>query len=89
MFFSSQWAGALYAAAIFVFCFLSVHVIKLAAIGYRARKNLPHEKKEEPEKKEEEKEPAEPVYYIVEKKKKRAKAAYSEPKRISFHEEKS
>ncbi len=77
------WLGGLYAAILLFACFVLVHILKLARIGYRARRNLPAEKpKETP--------PApEPVYYIVEKKKKRAKAAYSEPKRISFHEEKS
>ena len=58
-----------------------VHIFKLARIGYRARKNLPPTppKPEEPK--------PEPVYYIVEKKKKRAKASYSEPRRIDFKED--
>lgn len=77
-----QWLGCLYAGLILFGCFVFVHVLKLARIGYRAKKSLPPERPK-PEPKTEE-----PVYYIVEKKKKRAKASYSEPKRISFHEEK-
>lgn len=75
---AAPWLGGVYAAILLVLCFFLVHILKLARIGYRARKKLPPEKPPKPE-------PAsEPVYYIVEKKKKRAKAEYSEPKRISF-----
>ena len=75
---SVQWMGALYTAVLLFLCFILVHIFKLAGLGLRASKNLPLEKQEPPPP-----EP-EPVYYIVEKKKKRAKAEYSEPKRISF-----
>ena len=74
-----QWTGCFYAALLLFLCFVAVHIFKLAHIGYRARRNLPAEKPK-PEKAPD----PEPVYYIVEKKKKRAKAEYSEPKRISF-----
>ena len=78
-----QWLGGFYLCLLLFLCFVLVHIFKLARIGYRAGKRLPREKpKPEPK-------TPEPVYYIVEKKKKRAKASYSEPKRISFHEEKS
>lgn len=75
---SVQGTGAACAAGIFFACFVLVHILKLARIGYRTRaKKLPPE---EPKKEEK----TEPVYYIVERKKKRAKAEYSEPKRIHF-----
>ena len=75
---AAPWLGGIYACIIFAACFFIVYILKLAHIGFRTRKKLPPEKPPKPE-------PApEPVYYIVEKKKKRAKAEYSEPKRISF-----
>ncbi|MBR7186817.1 MAG: hypothetical protein IKD43_04975 [Clostridia bacterium] len=80
---SVQWMGALYAAMIFAICFLAVHFFKLAKMGYLAYR-IPQKKEEEREPKEEK---PEPVYYIEEKKKKRAKATYSEPKRIHFKDQ--
>ena len=74
-----QWTGCVYVLILLFFCFIAVHIFKLAHIGYRARKNLPAEKPR-PEKPPEQ----EPVYYIVEKKKKRVRTEYSDPKRISF-----
>ena len=79
---ANQWLGGLYALLLLFACFLAVHIYMLARYGYRARKDLPKDKPEKPLPKE-----AEPVYYIVEKKKKRARASYSEPKRISFRNE--
>ena len=74
-----QGLGALYIVLLFVLCFIIIHGIKLAILGWRTfGKKLPPEKPKVTEKK------AEPVYFIVEKKKKRAKAEYSEPKRIQF-----
>ncbi len=76
---SVQGTGAIYTVLTFLICIVVVHVLRLARIGYRTRaKKLPPEepKPSPPE--------PEPVYYIVEKKKKRAKAEYSDPKRISF-----
>lgn len=63
--------GLLYLFLTFLFCFILVHVIKLAYIGMVSVKKPP-----EPEKK------PEPVYYIVEKK--RTKKSYSTPKEIEF-----
>ncbi len=81
--------GGLCIFLLFLFCFFSVHLVKLAKRGLEASK-LPEEKRSEPEKKvESEKKatPPEPVYYIVErKKKKRPSTSYSEPKKISFKE---
>lgn len=67
--------GALYLLLTFLFCFILVHVIRLAILGFQAAKKPP-----EPEKKPEPK--PEPVYYIVEKR--RAKKSYSEPREIQF-----
>lgn len=69
--------GFLYLLLTFVFCFLVVHLIKLAVLGFLSLKV----KKEPPPPKPEKK--SEPVYYIVEKKRQR-KASYSEPKQIEF-----
>ncbi len=80
---SVQGTGAIATVALLLICIIVVHVGKLARIGYRTRKKkLPPEppKTPEPER--------EPVYYIVEKKKKRVKSEYSEPRRISFKEDK-
>ncbi len=75
---SVQGAGAAYCALLFLLCVIVVHLVKLAKLGYRTRgKRLPPE----PPKVEER---PEPVYYIVERKKKRARAEYSEPRRIHF-----
>lgn len=77
---SSQASGAIYSVVILLICFVVAHVVKLVSLGYRARKRPPAKEEPPPEPKPE----PEPIYYIVEKKKKRAKAEYSEPKRISF-----
>ena len=64
----------------FLFCFILVHLIKLAYIGLLSTK-----KKPEPPPKEKPPAPPkpEPVYYIVEKKRSK-KSSYSEPKEIKF-----
>lgn len=80
---SVQGTGAIAVLVLLFICIVVVHVGKLAYLGYRTRgKKLPPEapKPPEPEK--------EPVYYIVEKKKKRVRSEYSEPRRISFKEDK-
>lgn len=73
--------GLLYLFLTFLFCFILVHVIKLAYIGFKSTR-----KKEELPPKEETPPPEpkkpEPVYYIVEKRK--AKKSYSKPKEIEF-----
>ena len=76
---SVQSEGALYAVLILLVCIVIVHAAKLAYIGYRTLgKKLPPSPPKKPEQK------PEPVYFIVEKKKKRAKAEYTEPRRIQF-----
>ena len=76
---SVQNLGILYILLLFSLCFVIVHGIKLAILGWRTLgRKMPAEKPKPAEKK------VEPVYFIVEKKKKRAKAEYSEPKRIQF-----
>ncbi|MGN1104123.1 MAG: hypothetical protein ACI4QI_04530 [Candidatus Coproplasma sp.] len=67
--------GLLYLVLTFVFCFITVHFIKLALLGFFSLK----EKKQPPPKEKK----SEPVYYIVEKKRQR-KASYSPPKEIEF-----
>lgn len=68
--------GILYLFLTFLFCFILVHLIKLAYLGFRSMKKPAEEVKEPPPKK------AEPVYYIVEKK--RTKKTFSNPKEIEF-----
>ena len=72
--------GLLYLFLTFVVCFMLVHIIKLAYIGFlslRKKPEPPPAPKEKPQPK------PEPVYYIVEKKKAR-KSTYSEPREIKF-----
>ncbi|HIQ66579.1 MAG TPA: hypothetical protein IAB25_05905 [Candidatus Coproplasma stercoravium] len=77
--------GILYLAILFVACFVFVHMVKLAVIGFKSVRKKPEEKPQpEPEKK---KEP-QPVYYIVEKKRARSKATYSKPREIKFKDDK-
>ncbi|MGN0805753.1 MAG: hypothetical protein ACI4MC_01835 [Candidatus Coproplasma sp.] len=68
--------GFLYLVLTFVFCFIIVHFIKLAVVGFLSLKG----KKQPPPKPEKK---SEPVYYIVEKKRSK-RATYSEPKEIEF-----
>lgn len=77
--------GFVWIARLFGFCFLAVHILKLARIGWEAPKTQPSAPPKE-EKKEENKAPAsqEPIYYIVERKTRRAKSSYKEPKEIRF-----
>ena len=73
---------------LFLFCFIVVHFLRLAIIGWHtsvnAKSTPTDEKKEEapvPKKAE-----REPVYYIVEKKraKPKTRTVYSEPKEFRF-----
>ncbi len=74
--------GLLYLFLTFVICFILVHVIKLAYIGFISMRRKPEPPKaEKPDPKPEPK--PEPVYYIVEKKRSK-KSSYSEPKEIRF-----
>lgn len=79
MILSVQALGAVYTACFFLLCLAVVHAFRLAWLGYRSL-----QKKPEPPKEKAAPKPPEEVYYIVERKKKRAKAEYSEPKRIQF-----
>jgi hypothetical protein len=76
---------------LFVFCFLCIHLLKFAQIGWTYQNNQTEKPTEPPIEKAENKEnkapaqnPQEPIYYIVEKKTKRAKSSYGEPKQIRF-----
>ena len=76
---SIQGQGALYTLSLLLVCIVLVFAVKLAIVGYRALgKKLPPEAPKKPKPKPEQ------VYFIVERKKKRAKAEYSEPRRIQF-----
>lgn len=83
---ASPIVGFVWIALLFGFCFLSVHILKLARIGWQAPKSQAPQPQEKEEKKEEKKTPApqEPIYYIVERKTRRAKSSYTEPKEIRF-----
>lgn len=67
--------GILYLFLTFLFCFILVHVVKLALLGAHSLKK-PQKSEEKPAQK------VEPVYYIVERK--RTKKSYSNPKEIEF-----
>ncbi len=69
--------GLVYLIITFIVCFATVHIVKLAVVGFFSLKK---KKQPEPDKKPEKK--PEPVYYIVEKK--RARKTYSDPKEIQF-----
>ena len=72
--------GLLYLFLTFIVCFILVHIIKLAYIGFmslRKKPEPPPAPREKPQPK------PEPVYYIVEKKRAK-KSTYSEPKEIQF-----
>ena len=69
--------GILYLFLTFLFCFILVHLIKLAILGVQSMKKPPEKEKPVPPK-------PEPVYYIVEKK--RTKKSYSNPKEFQFKE---
>lgn len=62
---------------LFFICFATVHIFKLAYLGFLSLKKKPDEKPPV------EKKPAKPTYYIVEKKRPR-RASYSEPREIEF-----
>lgn len=68
--------GLLACLILFALCFFSVHLIKLAKLGWLTKKTPPNEAKPTA--------PPEPVYYIVEKKKKRVRSDYAPPKEIHF-----
>ena len=75
--------GAFCLIFLFLLCFVCVHILKCAKIGFfQNRKPHPPQKTEEKEKAPAP--PQEPIYYIVEKKRTRAKAKYGEPKQIHF-----
>lgn len=66
--------GILYLFLTFLVCFILVHLVKLAYVGFLSLRKKPEPPKPAPK--------PEPVYYIVEKK--RTKKSYSEPKEIKF-----
>ncbi len=83
---SLQALGGLWLILLFGFCFLGVHIAKLAKLGWSQSKKTPPPKpeaKQEPPK-EKQAPKAEPVYYIVERKKRPPKNTYGEPKPFQF-----
>ncbi len=79
---SAQWQGFGWCLLLYTLIFLFVHLVSVAAVGYRTLFKKPPPEKAEPPKPPEKK--PETVYYLVERKKKRASKTYSEPKEISF-----
>ena len=80
------WKGFLLVALLFTICFVGVHLLIFARIGWEFQRQKPEDKPEEKPKEEEKQPPQErePIYYIVERKTKRAKKSYGEPKQINF-----
>ena len=79
MLLSVQGLGALYTFCTLLICIILVFGFRLARIGWRTlHKKLPPDPPPAKEK------APEPVYFLVERKKKRARAQYSDPKRIDF-----
>ena len=74
-------AGFFYSVLIFAICFIIVSVIKLARMGIESTKTPTAQE----EKKQQKAEKPKPVYYIVEKK--RVRKNYSEPREITFTDE--
>ena len=83
----SPFIGFLWLGALFIVCFIVIHVARLARLGRRYQKlqnaqpappKEPPKEKTPPEHKQEE-----PIYYIVERKK-RVKSTFTEPKQIRF-----
>ena len=74
---------------IFCFCFIAIHLVKLAKRGWQITENPfthPVQKTIEPEKKAPATPPQEPIYYIVERKQTRKKSRYTTPKEFRFKE---
>ena len=87
--------GGFWTIFLFLFCFVGVHVVKLARYGWeyqntqqnKANATSPEPKPEEQtETKKALEQPCaqEPIYYIVERKQRRSKPRYGEPKEIRF-----
>ena len=87
--------GGIWTIFLFLFCFVGVHVVKLARYGWeyqnsqqnKENANINEPKPEEQTDKKKAPEQAcaqEPIYYIVERKQRRSKPRYSEPKEIRF-----
>ena len=93
---SASGNGAFWLIFLLIFCFFSVHTIRLAKIGWKYRKTSEEKTKStppEPIRKEQtpappqperREAPPEPVYYIVERKRRKVKDSYSAPKEIKF-----
>ena len=73
--------GFLLAALLFIICFVGVHLLIFAYVGWETKRKKANKQPEEEKKPPTEREP---IYYIVERKKKRTKSSYGEPKEINF-----
>lgn len=90
-------SGILYVLILLVLCFVAVHAVHLAVLGWQTLRPSQHDgelKKEDPppkeappEKSEKDAEKPQAVYYLVEKKRVKKKPKYSEPKRVEVKEE--
>lgn len=82
---TSSAVGGFALVGLLILCFVLVHILRLAEIGWKHKNERPTPPPQQPEKNPELPPRAEPIYYIVEKKRKpRPKAHYSEPKEIKF-----
>lgn len=86
LFLSAAAVGGVFCTAfLFTLCFVCIHILKCAKIGWKQRRQNPPDGN--PKSTQNEKAPAppqEPVYYIVEKKRTHPKTKYTEPKEIRF-----
>ena len=90
---SAALQGGFWTVALWIFCFVGAHVVKLAKYGWKyqneqTKKTQPpptaEQKSEEENKKAPAQTPQEPIYYIVERKQRKSKPRYGEPKEIHF-----
>lgn len=81
--------GIVCAVLLFAICFLCVHVLRLARVGWsyqkkqKEQKSVSSKQQAQPPKPVEKQAETKPIYYIVERKRK-ARTSYSEPKQIQF-----
>lgn len=92
---SNAWLGFFCLIGLFLFCFLGVHLLILAHVGWKYKplfiQKTPNKNEKtstQEEKKSENKAPTqtaqEPIYYIVERKSKDKNGRYGKPKQIHF-----
>lgn len=77
--------GGIWSAVLLLICFLCVHLIKLAKIGFDTVQNPPEDNEEEKKISDGEKpSDSKPVYCFIERKQKGKTTVYTKPKRLHF-----